>query len=169
MLLYWIITKTLPEEHVHFSPERDEAVSQPMIVQCWVLGDKYDVVAFQDLIMVELLYVSNGPSIKVRAACEAFENSRTGSKLRLLVSRLIVAEVYWYESRYLEGFKELESVAGYFAEITNALHDMHMQEWAPITMMQNVRKSLAKGGFGEYLVGEGSNQHWVHKPEGKSL
>lgn len=79
VLLHWIITKTLPEDHECFKSMLPQETLQLELVQCWSLGDKYDVVAFQDLIMIELLSLLGTILIDEEAAQEAFERSPPGS------------------------------------------------------------------------------------------
>ena len=90
MLLYWTITKTLPQQWVDNTLKQEEGVAQLTLVRCWTLGDKYDIGAFQDLTMIEMLHLlelSDGAFVTLEAAHEAFENTPSESELRILVAR----------------------------------------------------------------------------------
>ncbi|KAK3622568.1 hypothetical protein LTR56_022123 [Elasticomyces elasticus] len=64
---------------------RDEA-AQLTLMSCWILGDKYGIPEFQDLIMLELLARFEQQNIHVSAAKLAFEYTPPGSLLRELVA-----------------------------------------------------------------------------------
>ena len=52
------------------------------LIESWILGHRYDVKAFQDVIMCELLYMMSAIDIRTWFARRALEGTRLGSALR---------------------------------------------------------------------------------------
>lgn len=79
ILLHWKIESHLPPMSSDNKDEADALVTT--LCRCWILGGKYDVRLFQDLIMLELLGVlhSNTPSLVVLKL--VFGESKPNSKL----------------------------------------------------------------------------------------
>lgn len=166
-LLFWIFTKSLPEDLINTTQVRDEETSQLLLVQCWILGDKYEIVDFQDHIMIELLDLSTDKFISLQAAEEAFKKTLTGSKLRLFVSRLIVVAVYGCEEQKLEDFDTLEGVPGYTTQMMSTLQKWHHGAWRSHTSLMATEDGRKSAEWRDYLVGEGPKQHWLFVTEGK--
>lgn len=118
-LFYWIVKKELPAK------VND---SQPLLVHSWALGEKYEVIDFQNDAMLQLLRYSNTDPIKNEAIESAFALTQPGSKLRKLMAEELIRKVEDPGERlealdipYADGV-EVASGAGPFGMVTELLN-----------------------------------------------
>lgn len=163
VLLFWMITKKLPDDSIGSLSVHDRETLQLSLVQCWTLGDKYGIPEFQDLVMLELLDLSCEGLVTVQAAEEAFENTSPRSRIRKLFSRLIVTAVVIDQAESVEEFEDLEGLPGYTADLLEAMQLGQPGDagWAPLRWLMRTRGGRDSGEWKEYLVGDGPSQHWV--------
>lgn len=81
ILLYWTVTRCLPG---------DVTDSEVLMVRAWALGEKYEVVEFQDEVMLSLLLRCESNSMEVDAIESAFLLTHPGSKLRCLMAEELI-------------------------------------------------------------------------------
>lgn len=81
LMLFWMHKSTLPQE-----------VAYPIMLLCqaWMLGDRYFLQSFQDLVMLELMCFIPGESLSLSNITMVFRGTMPGSALRQ-----IVAEEAW--------------------------------------------------------------------------
>lgn len=160
ILIYWMIKATLPESK--FEEQHEEEEAQLLLVQCWVLGDKYNIAAFQDVIMLELLFLISGISMDPMSAAFATNNTPPGSKLRHLVANEIVFTVYSDYGRAIGAYDEALAATGFASEAMSGL-----DKYRDGTNGINVDYVGEKNGAGrtqewrKYMVNERPPQHWV--------
>lgn len=170
VLLFWMITKKLPEDSMGLLSVHDKETLQFSLVQCWTLGDKYDIPEFQDLVMLELLDLSSEGLVTVQAAEEAFANASPGSQIRKLFSRLIVSAVFLLKVEDMEAFECLEGLTGYTTELMQTLHSRGKRKgrWDNLAWLMDTQAGRLSGNWEEYLVGDSPRQHWLYSAEPKS-
>lgn len=145
VLVFWIVTKKIPESQMHDTLVPDKAAAQFALVQCWILGDKYGIVEFEDLIMIELLDLSSKNFITVAAAYEALTNTLFDSSLYVLVTCLIVASVFVDGKHSMEEFECLEGLEGYTFNMMETLHTLHKRPWRELNYIMDTRMGRNSG------------------------
>ncbi|KAK4895441.1 hypothetical protein LTR27_006505 [Elasticomyces elasticus] len=96
-------------------PDRDELIpfavappgqhyrkSHAYCVRNWALGEKYQIPAFQDLIMVELLDSLEIEGLKIETAKEAFTTTPPGSAMWGLMAEELAQKLSYKNMKYEE-------------------------------------------------------------------
>lgn len=101
VLLYLTTSRSLPQ--MFYAGEFDHPdllAFAELLVHCWVLGDKYCILQFQDLIMAELLEVLAGRIVAPNAVVAAALHADPSSKLyELMVQAMAVRLAIYYGSQ----------------------------------------------------------------------
>lgn len=84
VLFFWIVMKRLPPK---------DPVNNVLLARSWVVGEKYDIVDFQDEVMVALLFSCDNETAEMEEIKVAFLTARTGSKLRELMAEELLDKV----------------------------------------------------------------------------
>lgn len=160
ILIYWMIKATLPESN--FEEEDKKEASQLLLVQCWALGDKYNLAAFQDVIMLELLFLVSGISMTPVSAAFATNNTPPGSKLRCLVANEIVHTVYMGYVRAIEAYDEALAATGFASEAMNMLDQYRNGDTGvDVSYVAEKDGSARTQEWRKYMVNERPPQHWI--------
>ncbi|KAK1823579.1 hypothetical protein LTR12_001990 [Friedmanniomyces endolithicus] len=88
VLLRWAFTHTVP----HWTKKMAGKIEM-VFVDCWVLGDKYQIRSFQNEVMMEMLYYYTCNSGSFEVLRHGVEQTSSGSKLRRLMAEEVVAGV----------------------------------------------------------------------------
>ncbi|KAK3619862.1 hypothetical protein LTR56_023756 [Elasticomyces elasticus] len=91
ILLFWMLRHELPSLDdlgllEPYDDNEEACVDHTLCIRCWALGEMYDISAFQDLIMLELLRSLETQPTDLNEIKEAFESTPPGSKLRDLMA-----------------------------------------------------------------------------------
>lgn len=134
LLLWWIVKTQLPDE-IKLAWEDDKVAEQVVLLlsQAWLLAEKYRLVLFQDVAMIELLRTSEYWPWTLDALKVAFEGTMPGSPLRRLASEEAV-------HRLLNQEDELEPAD---------LDDLHATGIMG-SMMNAVQASATRSGRGNF-------------------
>ncbi|KAL8719139.1 MAG: hypothetical protein Q9181_008099 [Wetmoreana brouardii] len=90
LFLRWLFGWMLMDSEKY--PAKITLGSDPVMgVHAWVLGDKLGVPQFQDYVLADLWYSSVNPTNLRDVVHLAYENTSTGSKLRLWIARELLA------------------------------------------------------------------------------
>lgn len=89
LLAYWIVERKLPSIQTGGAlSDAERKGCQALLVENWILGDKYDIPRLQDLVMPELLDLfSRYWDFDAQVMDRAVKGSAPGSKLRLVAAR----------------------------------------------------------------------------------
>jgi len=170
VLLFWIVARELPsvDEICSTGSGQNDDGMHSVYVRCWVLGDKYDIPAFQDLIMLELLKTFHyGSTLTIENPKLALENTPPGSVLR----ELVVEEVLnGLQSKVIdcERLDELDGIVGFMSRVMMKRNGLYQGE------VFSSRLPIANGsvtvpyhkGKSPYTIfmvgGDVPRQHWLH-------
>jgi len=112
ILLYWIFNRDLPEEVTKPSPGS--------IMDCWILGDNYDVPSFQDDAMFTLIQLINDSEyLGTENVRSGIERTTQRSALRRLLVEELVLGVYYHRDVGIEELDEWEG-AGFLSDFVKA-------------------------------------------------
>lgn len=148
-LLHWKIKGSLTG--VDGLRER-EAIEQ--WTKCWVLGNKYDVKEFQDLVFLELLKCLDGVDATPQAVEFAFKNTPANSPMRQLMAREAVA------SFDRQDFAVFDGVNGATIEVVDAMKWKQERERSNAGLITKLDEPTE---WQKFMVGEGTFKHWVWK------
>lgn len=139
VLFAWQTDKRLP---AFLDPGGDTTGDshRQLLCQCWLLGEKWDIIAFQNDIMVRLLDVIKNVWMGPAVMQLVFGSSRPNSRLCLLMAEDIVRVLRHPRTRY--------TFAG-FAEIPG-LRDSIASVWRAASMTDDMFSSRVKES---YLIG----------------
>lgn len=172
VFLYWVVRRKLPptEELMPAltNDDPDLNTDHSLVVHCWALGDKYDIPTFQDEVMLELLRSQDSKCMELSAVKLAFEHTPPGAKLRELMAeevggRLAHGEIEYEQLDMFDGIvgftsvlarkaKELQDLEVWFSSLQKTPgYDDDREEW------------VNSDKWRSYMVGEGPQQHWVHR------
>ena len=155
-LLYWKLNGKF-----EISKGSDEQ-EQMQLVHCWTLGNKYDIKAFQDLAMLELLNLLEDRNASLAVIQFAFENTAEGSALRKLMARQVVINIHC----------EREAVTGRYLEIFNGgsatiteLVEMYDLKEERNDDINGLRVCLdgESDEWRDFMVGGGPDKHWIYE------
>ncbi|KAK5741936.1 hypothetical protein LTR17_003684 [Elasticomyces elasticus] len=135
MLLHWLVNRELPsdelyaEEFAYLNPED----SHLPLIRCWILGERFDLTIFQNLIMEMIKAALSGDCdglyLSQASLQEAFQHTEPGSGVRLLA-----AEDIAYQLEYKDGVevrtldKDFVGVEGFIGELLEAVQRKHGNE-----------------------------------------
>lgn len=118
VLLSWMFDGNIP-----VIPCTDTNCTCFLLVQCWCLGDKYQMPLFQDHVMLAFVnHWSCGCDAFGQAVREAYENTRSGSKLRKFVTECVVAGSIDLEFSVGGDLDEFDGLAGFTRASMEALN-----------------------------------------------
>lgn len=160
ILIYWMIKGVLPESK--FEDNVKEREAQDWLVWCWVLGDKYHLPAFQDVVMLQLLYIIRDTGITTESATIATSNTPPDSKLRKLVANEIIYSVYRNHSQWITDFDDALAAPGFASDAMTALEEYRAEGLAPeICYLRKDNGGERTGEWREYMVENEPYRHWV--------
>lgn len=155
LLVFSMFEKKLPEEDLE--SEANERL-QLLLVQCWVLGDKYDIPEFQDLAILELLHHLSDKHMTPEAAEQAAANTSPPSELRMLAAREVARCLHSIES-----YSGALSVHGFAAEVIELIGHRNKGGGPGVSTFIGRKdgwyRTLIWKGF---MVGSGPEKHWIH-------
>ncbi|KAK0938649.1 hypothetical protein LTR29_009748 [Friedmanniomyces endolithicus] len=156
VLLHWAFTRMLPHWFKSTAEGNLDDGTAMLLVDCWVLGDKYQIHAFQDEVMMEMLcWLVYSPG-----SCDVFkrgvELTSPGSKLRRLMAEGL-EELYedGYESSDLDQFDGMQFLEDYVQ--AKRRRDDHVSQHLATRFGCNGEVTLEAGPGGtwkEYMVGD---------------
>lgn len=161
VVLYWMVNREVPGE-----PIEPKASVYRVLIACWIMGDRYDMPAFQDVVMMELLNRLDVFSPSMALVKLAFESTIPGSKLRLVMAE----ELGWMikHGRCGEQCEELDCCDG-ILDFTSAIA-FAMRPGVDDLASRLPRASKPENDrWCEFLIGELSPQHWIFAHGGKGI
>ncbi|KAK5688477.1 hypothetical protein LTS10_000455 [Elasticomyces elasticus] len=174
VLLYWIVKHKLPLVSevtssggtVWESAETSE-IDQELSVRCWVLGDKYGIPAFQDLIMLELLKELDIDTRRapITAVKLAFDSTPPGSALRELMAEEAAMVIKDSGAPY-DALDQFDGIVG-FTRLLVASMECRDENDGGYTFLPRVPDVLdpfpGQSTYRQFMVGEEIlKPHWVH-------
>ena len=159
MLLYW---KIKGELHYDRTTESDSTARHEVIdqsVRCWILGDKYDIKEFQDIVILELIELVRDSSVPLLTIKLAFENTPPKNALRTFMAEEAVWRIMRRRDYAHEDLGVMDGVIGWSTELMQAL-DRHKEDKSSISYKGRTIKRI---GWARYLVGDGPRKHWIYK------
>ena len=118
-LFFWAWKEKLP-------PNLTDDHVDTRLVEAWILGHKYDLKVFQDLVMEELLWMLDVCLTDLSAARPAFFKTPPGSKLRILMAEEIALLLMDEPQIKISDLSDLGKVDGFQAELMAALKQQHL-------------------------------------------
>ena len=91
------------------------------LVRCWILGDKYDIKEFQDLIILELIQSVKGVIVPLTTVKTAFENTPPKSPLRTFMAEEAAWRIKNMSEYQHEDLGIMDGVIGWSAELMQGL------------------------------------------------
>lgn len=157
IFLYWFLQGSLPDELEAVAD--DEAVSK--LIKCWIFGDKYFTVHFQDEVMLEMLRAGDiRPWRNLELVIEAFRGTLLDSHLFWMASEQLVSGIYArgrFEDSQLDAFDEIPGATRVILTTIRIAHEIHNEfdlEFGEFT------SKLSR--WDAFMVGKGPVAHWVH-------
>ncbi|KAK4895433.1 hypothetical protein LTR27_006497 [Elasticomyces elasticus] len=135
MLLHWLVNRELPSDELY---AEDFAYLNPddshlPLIRCWILGERFDLTIFQNLIMEMIKAALSGDCdglfLSHASLQEAFQHTEPGSGVRLLA-----AEDIAYQLEYSDDVKpgtldkDFGGVTGFIGELLEAVLRKHGNE-----------------------------------------
>lgn len=163
VLLFWMLKFKLPY------PLGTELV----MIECWALGDKYAIPAFQDEAMLQLIGHYQNTYASAQGISKALQLSTPGSKMRKLIAEELVLRVYQAKPASQWSHGELEATVdgtGIIGEFLSTYQ--RFQEDAFVFRQRLTKLSLSevdtpqskrRAKWGDYLVGEPPAKHWIYE------
>ncbi|KAK4617566.1 hypothetical protein CLAFUW4_11838 [Fulvia fulva] len=157
LLLYFIVRGRLPED----LDLRDDS-GQMLLISCWVLGDRYFLPDFQDLVMVKVLNILAFDVPDWETIRFALDNTCSGSKLRRAFADTAISYVYSDSSTvddvHADDAAELEDlmgVSGAVVEILAARDRLEKNKFSWVCPFNEATVSNPLAGeWQDYMVGE---------------
>ncbi|KAK0253278.1 hypothetical protein LTR35_005700 [Friedmanniomyces endolithicus] len=157
VLLHWMFTKTVP----HWDKDDEIAIDeelQNLLIDCWVLGDKYQICAFQNEVMVELLWYYSWHIGEEETFKRGVELTSSASKLRRLMAEGIV-EIMEADHPHsgLDQYDGMRFLEDYIRAKEQFDEDGDNHGFAQVVFGDESEGTLEKGPGGrwkDYLVGD---------------
>lgn len=129
VFIHWLVMKKLPQDHMsNLHDQYDHAA----LVRCWVIGDKYGISEFQNLIMLDLLDSLEDCCVQTEAARLGFECTAPGSVMRELMAAEVAECI---ENRecviHARDLETLDDVGGVFSAVAAVLARSARDEGVP--------------------------------------
>ncbi|KAK0782581.1 hypothetical protein LTR91_011361 [Friedmanniomyces endolithicus] len=90
VLMRWAFTRTVPRWTDRRDDDGIDCGFELLLIDCWVLGDKYQIPAFQDEVMLELLYYYKEETIGFDVVKHGVAVTSSGSALRRLLAEEVM-------------------------------------------------------------------------------
>lgn len=165
LLLFWIFKCELPD----YSQVKTSSLGECdrlliLFVHCWILGDKYQLPKFQDLIMLELLLKLQDTTLRGFALQKAVETTPPGSKLRQLAVRETVFSAI-EERNGFEGYEAALNTVGFGLEVVQGIERWREEgeetEYDFGTSSGEGRNDI----WEQFMVAGGPGKHWIHNKD----
>ena len=153
-LLYWKLNGKME------IPEGHDDSKKMQLVYCWILGDKYNIKEFQDLVMIELLMTLEEWVAPLEVIQLAFKNTTGNSPLRKLMARHAVINICEgnCERQHLQIF---DGVVGFITELVEA-YDIRDEKENGVNGLFVSVDGDDEDEWMEFMVAGGPEKHWVH-------
>lgn len=167
ILMYWVYFRSVASDPKPWSEldqwQREHGPHYYRdLIHAWILGNKYGLVDFQNLVMLELLRRSGSGDLSPDLAGEAFQFSPPGSPLQRFVAVELVYMVFIVHSLPRRVIEELQAIAGVHEELQR-VYDTLNQGRGMLDRLPS-REQPLNDGWKEYMVGgRGPEQHWIYR------
>ncbi|KAK5740251.1 hypothetical protein LTR17_004752 [Elasticomyces elasticus] len=175
VMLYWMVKHELPvADDIPYCPLSNEAENECIAtwVTCWIMGDKYGIPVFQNLVMIELIFEVDQigpPTLGIIKFC--FENTPPGSLLReLMAEELAMLLATKVDAKKLDLF---DGIVGFTSILTiktlpgwRALADFYRGRLVGFEN-ENEKTSFRYQNF--MIERWEPRQHWLHTREAGEL
>ena len=157
LLLSWAVKRSMPSWP--FADSLSDVCRETLLTRSWVLGDKYQILQFQDEVMVELLSFyaeSSGHQAEIKHAVSI---TAPGSKLRRLMAEELVHLIYDYDGMKMEKLDDFDGL-GFFAEFNATRDRLQNSQQSSDSLYRFGRTADAfdvhgpAGSWRKYLVGD---------------
>jgi hypothetical protein len=141
-------------------PQGHDDSKKMQLVHCWILGDKYDIKEFQDIVVLELLVTLEDSVAPLEVIQLAFKNTAENSLLRKLMARHAVINICESncERQHLKIF---DGVTGFITEPVEA-YDIRDEKENGINGLFVIVDGDDEDEWMEFMVVGGPEKHWVH-------
>ncbi|KAK5702598.1 hypothetical protein LTR97_003543 [Elasticomyces elasticus] len=160
VLLHWVVKRDLPfKPNMGKGAETLQQTEQALLINCWVLGDKYQIHAFQNEVMLEMLIFYAAMTGFYSVLATGIELTGSRSRLRRLLAEEMVYLVYEEERVELDQLDAVNS-NGFMGDFLRA---KEMYDWkkAPFTApgrfcdrAEATFEAGMRGTWKEYMVGD---------------
>ncbi|EME40827.1 hypothetical protein DOTSEDRAFT_37577 [Dothistroma septosporum NZE10] len=159
ILLFWLTKRCVPSHDIDRHGEGDDHQEIfTILINCWLIGASYQIRAFQDAVMLELLKLLGPFSVSLITLRHAPKQSRPGSSLRAVM----LEELTWSIARDRFDHKDLavlDDTPSLLSEYipTPRRHSGHGEEdWG---------ERVENGKWKKFLFGHGPPKHWFGRRE----
>ena len=173
-LTFWMFNKTIPTDKELSSQVDCESIH---FVRCWCLGEKYQIGAFQDAAMLELLHTidkAQETAIWLEAIKEAFEESPDGSVLRKLMAEVAVDMLEVSREISDKDLEQFDGIVGFARALLHAHRDFRDERSWQIVRDFGGAACNQTSPFWPYLrrwkrfmLYGGPEQHWIYELQAK--
>lgn len=160
MLLYWKLHGS-----IQFPSGSDTSTKMMFLIRSWCLADKYNIPRFQDLVMLELLKITQKKFVTYGMVKVAFENTPDQSPLRKFMAKEAAIRYYELDHRNTSNLDILDGVQGFVGEFMvwiNYKHDENNDEGDASGLYTDLKDP---DDWENYMVGGGAFKHWLYEDE----
>lgn len=153
LLLYWAYHHRLPEPPGEYDSWVDNCDD---LVSAWLLGNKYDIPSFQDLVMIELLQINE--CLDHHYIETAFTTTKSGSPIRrVLVEKIVYLYVRGeLKHDYLDGLGRIIGFTSAFAKAMEA----HRKEGEGMFKRMPWQRNDQGDRWIEYMLEKEEKREW---------
>ncbi|KAK3721041.1 hypothetical protein LTR37_003331 [Vermiconidia calcicola] len=159
VLLQWFVKKELPVLKMN-------QATQMLWVRSWIIGDKYGIEAFQDLVMLELLNELAYQKTSLEVVRTVFEGTMEESPMRKLMAEETVNLIKTTEDWCHKRLELMDGVSGFTSALLEAMdnHDTLLDGSEDTT---SLRKRMTDGESTNmdwlgYMLGNGPDRHRIY-------
>ncbi|KAK3619866.1 hypothetical protein LTR56_023760 [Elasticomyces elasticus] len=181
VLLYWMFKHDLPDDEQRRTDDCEGW--ELLMVECWAMGNRYNIPKFQDLVMLELLdCLRKYTTFETDTIKQAFATTPAGCALRMVMAELVAGhlqdEIFDLGP---ENLREFEGYSGCLAEIDRAVKEwsgtsrrivdedareccvMSVVEMVVASQQLHFKDQQGVPRWKKFMVAGGPEVHWVHQ------
>lgn len=151
VLLYWKFYELLEYGHIEHPDSK-----MKLLVECWVIGDKYDIELFQDDVMWELIKMIETRAPKLDTIKLAFDNTTAASPPRNLMAEELLSFMENEGKVDRSDLDLFDGVFGFSAVLMCAI-DRKDKEGCLATLRARIYEPKKREAF---MVGAGPKKYW---------
>ncbi|KAK5708715.1 hypothetical protein LTR17_020425 [Elasticomyces elasticus] len=174
VLQYWLVKGALPKDEdipsLNLADDdiQNEGLCLGTWVLCWIMGDKYDLPVFQNLVMIELIFEVDEmvpPTVDTIKFC--FEHTPPGSLLRELMAEELA--MLLAKGLQIEKLDSFDGIAGFSSLLTQkttpGLHAL-VDYYRDRLPGADVKTQNSNFSFRDFMLnGWEPKKHWLHTRE----
>lgn len=152
ILLHWTMQRS---EFCHSLISGDENIVFDILTRCWVLGDKYNIRRFQDMVMLALLELESYVPLDV--VKYSFDNTPPNSVLRIFMAEELAVEINCTKDYKYEHLGMMDGVTGFTTKLLQAFARFKVDS----EMFYYEKRTASCQALGRYMVGGQPSKVWV--------